>query len=59
MHTRRLMLRRTINGIQNQRIRTSIDELMLRPSRHDDQIPSLDILIFTSNRSLASPGCEG
>ena len=34
--------------------RSSVDELMLSASRHDHQVSSFDILIFTGNGGFAN-----
>ena len=39
--------------------RASIDELMLSTSRHNHEVSSFDILVFTSNSSLADSRGEG
>ena len=35
-----------------------VHELMLRPCRHDHQIPGLDILVLARNSGFTSPGSE-
>ena len=39
--------------------RASIDELMLSTSRHNHEVSSFDILVFTSNSGLADSRGEG
>lgn len=53
------MLGRRIDSVQNQRCWTSVDELMLGSCRNNDQISSLNILVFACDRCLASAGGEG
>ena len=42
-----------------QRCRTGIDELMLGTSRHNHEVSSFDVLVFTSNSGLADSRGEG
>ena len=39
--------------------RASIDELMLSTSRHNHEVSSFDVLVFTSNSGLADSRGEG
>ena len=39
--------------------RSSVDELMLRPSRHNHEVSSFDILVFTGNGGFADARGEG
>ena len=55
----RLVLRWRVDGIEDQRCRTSIDELMLGACRDDNEISSLDVLVFPRNGGFAGTGGEG
>lgn len=39
--------------------RSSVDELMLCTSRHNHEVSSFDILVFTGNGGFADARCEG
>jgi hypothetical protein len=48
-----------IDGIENERRRSSIDELVLRARWDDDEIAALDILIRAGDCCTAGTGSEG
>jgi hypothetical protein len=53
------MLGRAIHGIQNEWSWPGVDELMLRAGWYNDEVTSLDILVFSSDGCFALAGCEG
>jgi hypothetical protein len=59
VHSCWLMLGRAVHSIQNERRGPGVDELMLRASWYDDQIPRLDVLVLASYSCFALPRCEG
>ena len=59
VHARWFVLRRTVYSVQDQRRGSSVDELMLCACGHDDQVASLDILVFPGYGRFSCAGCEG
>lgn len=59
VHARRLVLRRAVHSVQNEGCRPSVDELMLRACRHDDEIAAFDVLVFAGDGGFTLAGSEG
>ena len=53
MHRLRIMFRRTVYRIQDQRRGSRIHKLMLRARWHDYQIPGFDVLVFAVDGGAA------
>lgn len=53
-----LMLSWAVHGIEDQRCRPRVHELVLGTSWDDDKIASLDVLVFACNGGFAYAGCE-
>jgi hypothetical protein len=53
------MLGRAVHGVQNEWRWPGVDKLVLRASWYNDEVASLDILVFASDGCLALAGCEG
>jgi len=59
MHRRRLVLCGAVHRVQDQRSWASVDKLMLGPSRNDDEIASLHVLVLAGDGGAAGAGGEG
>lgn len=53
------MFGRTVDSVEDERRRPSIDELMLRAGWYNDQVTGLDVLVLAGNRCFTLSGCEG